>query len=157
MARPPISKLSIEWETNHSPIVLQSLKFTVIHTPASMQHGTGMNFQTGAHFTNKKKKLYTDRIIHESQSYAPKEPWLGPLCLSLSFYLSLPETKPKKGLAWDTRGTDVDNLAKGTIDALTKAKFWKNDSQIVHCILWKWWQEEDLFPRIEIELKQYKP
>jgi len=59
-----------------------------------------------------------------------------PVFVSLTFSMRKPKSVPKKKY-WHTKKPDFDNLAKGTIDALTKAKFWTDDNLICMCLVKK--------------------
>lgn len=60
------------------------------------------------------------------------EPWLGPVTLSITAWLAMPLSIPKKrrDVAQPIRRPDVDNFLKTVLDALNGVAF-KDDSQVV--------------------------
>ncbi len=131
---------------------LRVIRFTIPVTPQSVQHGS--RHGRGHFYSDPKKKKYIDSIIAESKHHAPDKPHHGPVAVSMSFYLERPSwiTSPVALPAWQIRGIDDDNIYKGTKDALTKAGYWMDDSQICQSHLSMWWHEEGLFPRIEVSI-----
>ena len=76
--------------------------------------------------------------------------------VSIVFYMSIPKSKPKKWREHPPAHTvkgDIDNLVKGTLDALTGV-LWKDDSQIVTLKLYKVYSDD---PRIELEVTEVEP
>lgn len=70
-------------------------------------------------------------------------PMSGPLVVRVH----VQKERPKKTVLSAPLG-DVDNLAKGVLDACTKTgRFWKDDVQIEHLLVTKAWGEDD-----EVEL-----
>lgn len=66
--------------------------------------------------------------------HAPEVPLEGPLMLEVTFYVERPRTSKllvPKG--------DVDNYVKSLMDALTKAEFWNDDSQVAYLVAKKQW------------------
>jgi Holliday junction resolvase RusA-like endonuclease len=77
--------------------------------------------------------------------------------VSIVFYMGIPKSYSKKfredalrKRELHVKKPDVDNLAKGTLDALTGV-LWKDDSQIVKLIIEKVYGE---IPRIEMEVHE---
>jgi Holliday junction resolvase RusA-like endonuclease len=104
--------------------------FTIPIAPKSLQYG-GKRLQVVAgrprFFKEKKSADYQAEIAFRARKHAPKEPHTGALILSLDFFLPRPKSARKTAQA--VKRPDLDNLVKGTQDAL-KA-FWKDDAQIV--------------------------
>ena len=75
----------------------------------------------------------------------------GPLWLTMVFYIPRPKSHYRTGkyshLLKDsapkhhTSKPDGDNLAKGTLDALTGIQVWRDDSQVVRMSITKEWAE----------------
>lgn len=79
-------------------------------------------------------RYWKERIYWSVCSLHEKK-YVGPVVVYLGFILKAPKrvrlmppnfTAP----AFDTRGTDCDNLAKGPLDAMTKAGLWDDDRQV---------------------------
>lgn len=58
--------------------------------------------------------------------------------------------KVKNGVLRPTKKPDLDNICKAVLDSLNELAY-KDDSQIVHLIMWKEYSNE---PRVEIELRE---
>ena len=76
----------------------------------------------------------------------------GPLSLQLRFYLPRPKSLPKK-VAHHVKRPDVDNLAKGCLDAIRKILY-DDDAQIVELVVRK---EYNSTPRVVIGLEEICP
>jgi Holliday junction resolvase RusA-like endonuclease len=66
---------------------------------------------------------YSPREAHAEQiaalaPFRPRDPWTGPLRLALCY------------LTVRTAVADVDNLAKATMDCMTRLGFWADDCQV---------------------------
>lgn len=63
---------------------------------------------------------------------APKEPFLGPLRLSLCLTWPQGQKSRQKAQCVEPLASkpDVDNICKIILDAMTKARYWHDDSQI---------------------------
>ena len=137
---------------------IREINFTIPIEPKSVQHGARTNFRSRRFYNDKEKTAYISRIIEESTHHKPDKPNNGPVSVAMRFYLPRPEwvkAEPMIELpAWAIGGghPDDDNLYKGTKDALTKAGFWINDSQIIESRLRCFWASSLLFPRIEVDL-----
>lgn len=128
---------------------------TILVPPRSVQHGARANVKGGrffGYYNDPDKRKYLDSIIAEVEHQAPMEPLLGPIVVDYVFHLAVPENWVRSGLAWDSNGQDHDNLTKSVQDALSKAGFWKNDSQICMSSAAKYWVEPDMPPRIEVSI-----
>ena len=99
---------------------------------------------------------YKKLIKEAAEKYKPLNLIEEPVDLILFFSLPIPKAfnKAKRKLALDydifpLGKPDVDNLAKGVIDALTGI-IWKDDSQIIYLGVGKGYGEE---PSVEIEIR----
>lgn len=80
--------------------------------------------------------------------YAPRDPIGGAVAVRLSYTLA----PPKKGArAWPTSKPDVDNLAKLTMDVLTRQRWWHDDAQVVELRVTKAYGER---PGVRVEVLQ---
>lgn len=61
----------------------------------------------------------------------------GPLIMRLMFSLNRPKSVSLKSRPYPTVRPDVDNLSKGTIDAITNAGLWRDDALLVSVMLSK--------------------
>lgn len=94
-----------------------------------------------------------------ASQHKPQELITGPVHLEMTFYQPTPKkyhTKPKQeliaaGILLPTTKPDVDNLAKGVKDGLTKI-IWQDDSQVVSMLVRKLYS---MTPRVEV-LIRYK-
>lgn len=92
-----------------------------------------------------------------ASQHKPQELITGPIHLELTFYQPTPKkyhTKPKQalieaGLLLPVTKPDVDNLAKGVKDGLTKI-IWQDDSQVVSMMVRKFYS---MTPRVEVEIR----
>jgi Holliday junction resolvase RusA-like endonuclease len=158
----------------HSKTPLLALKRThhinIPIAPKSVQHGSRAkligpwNNKKIHWYTDEEKQAYVSAIQAEIQHLAPKEPWLGLLTLELDFYMERTEELNKHFMpderipAYGFGGTDWDNFVKGTQDAMLKAGFWHNDSQIFGTPgCYKWYCERDGIARIEVTIRCYEP
>lgn len=79
----------------------------------------------------------------------PQFPLTGPLVVSLSFRFDRPKSHYRTGKRshelkdsapnHHTSTPDVDNLAKGVLDALTHICMWKDDGQVIYLSVRKTW------------------
>lgn len=100
----------------------------------------------------KRPRVFTNKHTGRSMAWSPKSPWVdllfikarqmapktaleGPLELDMTFYMPRPKSRPHA--AYCDRRPDFDNLAKGACDALTRAKWWADDSRIVRATVRK--------------------
>ncbi|WP_416144928.1 RusA family crossover junction endodeoxyribonuclease [Planococcus koreensis] len=91
--------------------------------------------------TSRDFKQYVKLVASQ---YKPQELITGPIHLEMTFYQPIPkkyQTKPKQalieaGVLLPVTKPDVDNLAKGVKDGLTKI-IWQDDSQVVSMMVRK--------------------
>lgn len=92
------------------------------------------NRKTGAVFNAAQDRTWRDSIWGQAMPHKPELPWSAPLRVRLEFYLPIPKSWP----AWKrefyqgeiaVKRTDIDNLAKAVLDALT-GTFFRDDSQV---------------------------
>jgi Holliday junction resolvase RusA-like endonuclease len=98
--------------------------------------------KTGIAFMPRPYQLYAadlQKRLHQAASEASWTLLEGPLVVRVV----VTKAAPKKTILAAPRG-DVDNLAKGVLDAATKTKrFWEDDSQITHLFVAKAWGPAD--------------
>ena len=96
-------------------------------------HGKPMFYDT--------PKLKAARSIFESllQRYRPESPLEGPLALTVEWRFL---TKSHTEGSYRMTRPDTDNLQKLLKDAMTKAGFWKDDSQVCRETVTKRWSRK---------------
>lgn len=60
------------------------------------------------------------------------EPLEGPLSVRIHFALPRPKSAPKRRRTWPTGRLDLDKLTRAVLDAVTEARVWVDDGQVVH-------------------------
>lgn len=86
--------------------------------------------------------------------HAPRAPLEGPIAVRLSYTLPFPKDTAARVAAIAGRHTakpDVDNLAKLTLDVLTRLRWWQDDSQVVELRTTKDYGEH---PGVRVEVLQ---
>ena len=84
-----------------------------------------------------------------------KEPYSGPVSVSLTFIHKRPQRFPKKhtGRILKTTRPDIDNLAKTYLDAATQAGIWNDDNQVVSLILTDMYCDKHEEPHVEMSIR----
>lgn len=82
----------------------------------------------------------------------PSPPLDKPLAINLTFWL--PRPKCRAGEVYSSSRGDWDNYAKGTCDALTRAKWWTDDCRIVKAFVEKRYESEDEQPGVKIDVEE---
>lgn len=97
---------------------------------------------------------YKNELSWAARNYHKGTPLDGPIYLSLTFYMPIPDSyseKKKRALEGQphTKKPDRDNLEKGVCDAFNKI-IWKDDGQVCDGPIRKFYSKD---PRIEIEIE----
>lgn len=75
------------------------------------------------------------------------QPLIGPIACSIAFGLSRPPSHPKRARTWPTGRMDIEKLVRAVHDALTEAKVWRDDGQVIaEWTIKEWWH---LVPGLE--------
>ncbi len=125
--------------------------------PQSQQHGLRARVLRGkfcGFYNDAQKTQYMNAIQHECTSLIQAKPLDGPIAVQYCFYLERPESNTDEYPHMSKE--DGDNLQKSVQDSITKIKVWKNDNRIILWIGFKLWCEDDLWPRIDIEIMELK-
>ena len=93
--------------------------------------------------------------------HKPKVPLARPVSVEMRAYMPLPDTASKKAkaetlsmkLAPHTHRPDVDNLEKQIFDALSRMRFWVDDSLVFHSSSTKLYGEN---PRWEVTIREHE-
>lgn len=123
---------------------MTALRFTLRCTPTAQARAR--------HTTRKTKKGKTYSVAYKEarqkeretelddllEQRTPKKPLEGPLGLEFIAGMPIPASTPKnereamlRGEIAHTKKPDIDNLGKQLLDAMTRAKFWHDDKQVV--------------------------
>jgi len=131
--------------------------------PVSVQHGARSVTRGGRtwFFNDKEKVAYMEAIIQNAQDQFQLKMLEGPISLGYRFYIQRPKKLigkyPEQAIPHFLHTPDLGNLEKSVTDALTKAGLMKNDKQVFkYHFLEKYYAEENVFPRIEVEVIHYK-
>jgi crossover junction endodeoxyribonuclease RusA len=73
-------------------------------------------------------------------------PLAGPVWMRLIFTLPKPKSAPKRRTTWPDRKPDLDKLTRSTLDALTDAGLWHDDSQVVEFL-----RQAKTYPNEDVE------
>lgn len=90
--------------------------------------------------------VYDSENVKEARQYfyvtlsrhRPKVPLDGPLELTVHWRFQAKSHKPNE---WKVSRPDIDNSMKLLQDCMTKMGFWKDDSQIAHLDVYKYWSK----------------
>jgi len=128
-------------------------RFTLPVAPAPLQtSGKRLVIVQGRprFFKSAKASAYQSAIALHSSRHLPKVPHSIPLALSLTFILPRPQRIKAAGRVMAEKRPDLDNLVKGTQDALSD--FWVDDSQIVLLVARKFHAAPGESPCIEVTI-----
>jgi Holliday junction resolvase RusA-like endonuclease len=112
-------------------------------------------------FKDKKTDDYMTRAIIAAQvAWGGKAPMDGPVSVRIDAYLRRPKylipnpqsrkPQPPTEAFPSTKKPDVDNIAKGILDALTQAGVITDDSNVVRLAVEKWWQGNGAPPECRV-------
>lgn len=87
--------------------------------------------RTGKTYQPEKVKLAAATLQAIFERHAPPEPFRGPVRLQLAWTYPHPKKTAGMGVSCKTTRPDLDNLAKLALDAMTAAKYWEDDAQVV--------------------------
>lgn len=109
------------------------------------------------YFKKKHVKAAEESMLALLMPHRPKQPFEGPVSLSVQWVYPWRKSETKKNRALGmipchTR-PDCSNLVKMFEDCLTRLAFWNDDSQVSHLTFSKWWGDE---PGITVWIKECK-
>lgn len=125
--------------------------FTIPVTPKPLQFSGKRIFVVAGKprfFKDAKALAYQRDISFFCRRHLPDTPHACPLALTLTFVLPRPLKLKKSDSIAAVKRPDLDNLIKGTQDALSD--FWRDDSQIVYLVALKSYATEGMAPCIGI-------
>jgi Holliday junction resolvase RusA-like endonuclease len=116
-------------------------EFTVTGTPVTQGSKTGFVVKTAsghraivADQNAKKLKPWREAVRQDAiTAMAGRDPFTGPVTVTVRFALARPSSAPKTRRTWPTgaRSGDVDKLLRAILDALTDAGVFADDAQVV--------------------------
>ena len=109
-------------------------------------------------YTPKTTVAAEQEFIGTARDFKPVKRIDGPVSVTLGFYMPCQAHMSKKNkqaiqFKPHTVKPDIDNLVKLALDALTKAEFWKDDSQVVILKAVKYWSGNEQCG-ISVEIKK---
>jgi len=138
------------YQTNQFKRMRKKRNFFIECIPPKTTHQASKRiFKTkgGNYFLGKSKrgKDVENELISLFLMFRPIKATARPVHLEITWIFPWRKNEPKKNrvdglLAMPVR-PDLDNLAKGAIDAMTLAGYWEEDSQITRLSLSKYWGE----------------
>jgi Holliday junction resolvase RusA-like endonuclease len=136
-----------------------TIAFSIPITPMSLQMaGKRLQIRNGKpiFFKTKKASDYQKIINLYSIKYKPQSPWDCAIRLEIDYFLERPmrlNTKKTPQCALPhTKRPDLDNIQKGTQDALRD--FWIDDSQIADLAIRKYYVAVGQQPSIKIKISK---
>jgi Holliday junction resolvase RusA-like endonuclease len=107
-------------------------------------------------YKHPEQSRYEAQVAALLAQHRPDAPLDGPLSLSVTAYLPIPKSKPKRwqaaalaGEIWPTGKPDCSNILKN-IEDIMNGVFWRDDAQIVGVQAFKRYSDS---PRWEIEIE----
>lgn len=129
------------------------IQFTI---PGDVQAQQRPRVTRNGAFDPKESKDYKSFVRLVAAEHAPKQLITAPIKLTIDVYRKIPKSFSKKkhqqaldGVLVPTTKPDIDNLAKGIKDGLSKV-LWHDDSQVVELVARKWYSDN---PRAEVKLE----
>ena len=106
----------------------------------SMRAFNSIVVQGGSETSRNNLKAWRNQIAAElTQAHMPRDPYLGPCTVDLTFRFKTPKTRAKRTPEghWRAIPPDLDKLVRAVLDAATEAQVWKDDAQVVDLIATK--------------------
>lgn len=129
------------------------IQFTI---PGDVQAQQRPRVTRNGTFDPKESKDYKSFVRLVAAEHAPGQLITAPLKLTINVYRKIPKSFSKKkhqqaldGVLVPTTKPDIDNLAKGIKDGLSKV-LWHDDSQVVELVARKWYSDN---PRAEVTIE----
>lgn len=120
--------------------------------PTATAQQKGQNRRTGLYYKPPELRDAEQKYLAYAAQHRPPEPIQGPVELHVVFGYQA-TGKHKHGEPKVTR-PDTDNAIKAVKDALTKARYWKDDAQVAVEIVKKVWVD---VPGIAVTVYELEP
>ena len=140
--------------------VLHEFAIPIVPTPKLRQR-TCVRGKHAATYTSDRQAANADTIIALLARHAPKNPASGPLRLDILCCMPIPKGMTKRdreGVSrfsvFPSKKPDLDNLDKQIMDAMTRLRFWEDDSQVCLVLSGKMYSE---FPCWMVRVKTCQP
>ena len=128
-------------------MLITEFALPIVPTPKMRQRARVFNGHAST-YTCAAQKVNAESIIALMARYAPKSPAIGPLRLDILCCMQIPKSMTKrdregiKGLVTlPAKKPDLDNLDKQIMDAMTRLRFWEDDSQVCLILSGKMYSE----------------
>jgi len=128
-----------------------------VNVEPEAQKQTRFRLAQGRIFTYNPSKPYIDRMKWQLKAFAPSNPLLGPIEMTICFFLKIPKstsaikrTQMIAGKILHMKKPDVDNLAYAVTNAC-KGIVYKDDSQVVRLIAQKMYADDS---RIVVKIRE---
>tara|TARA_R110000868_G_scaffold208537_3_gene458017 strand:- start:497 stop:925 length:429 start_codon:yes stop_codon:yes gene_type:complete len=112
-------------------------------------------------YTDAKTRMYEEKIASAARlAMFPHEPLEWPVSIRMEFHMLIPASYSKKrkeaclsGLEMPCKKPDIDNIAKGILDAMNGIVY-KDDVQVIRLSLEKYYSTD---PNVYIMVREYLP
>ena len=118
------------------------MKFTVIGVPAPqgsksafVRGGRAVVVEGGSTKGRQAHRAWRDAVSWSAHELAG-ESIEQPVSIRIDFVMPRPKSAPKKA-TWAPKKPDLDKLVRSTLDGITDAGVWRDDSQVVSLIATK--------------------
>ena len=128
--------------------VLHEFAIPIVPTPKMRQQSCVRRGGHAATYTPARQKANAETIIALLAKHAPKTPATGSLRLDILCCLPIPKSMTKRDREkitnfsfFPAKKPDLDNLDKQIMDAMTRLRFWEDDSQVCLILSGKMYSE----------------
>ena len=90
---------------------------------------------------NPNNRAWSLCVAQEATVHRPAALFLGPVRLTLNFFLAKPKSLPKRKPSWPTKKPDWDKLARSTGDSMTGI-IYRDDAQVIEAHVFKAYSDQ---------------
>src|SRR5664279_5285650 len=130
------------------PVVANTCTAVTVHGQPAPQ-GSKQGFIRGGKVqlveSSKAVKPWREAVKHAALDVlaaSKTSPLTGPVSVQVAFTIRKPASAPKRRITWPQKKPDLDKLLRSTLDALSDAGMWVDDSQVVEIHSTKLFPEE---------------